>query len=115
MGLYGPSSIDRNRGVVTRFAPCSDIGGHSGGIRFAFATARMARPNGGTTMNQSTDVNSMMAIAQDHMRSSLNRARAQAEGRLRALSRLIKTKPVRSLGMAFVSGVVIARLLQKLG
>jgi len=66
-------------------------------------------------MTQSSDVNSMMAIAQDHMRSSLNRARTQAEGRLRSLSQLIKSKPFRSLGMAFVSGVVIARLLQKLG
>jgi hypothetical protein len=52
---------------------------------------------------------------EDRVRWSIDRARSQAERRIRTLSNLIIKKPIRSLGVAFVSGVVVARLLQKLG
>jgi ElaB/YqjD/DUF883 family membrane-anchored ribosome-binding protein len=52
---------------------------------------------------------------EDRVRWSIDRARDQAEQRIRKLSNLIINRPIRTLGVAFLSGVVIARLLQKLG
>jgi ElaB/YqjD/DUF883 family membrane-anchored ribosome-binding protein len=65
-------------------------------------------------MTQSSESNSLMEL-EDRMRWSIDRVRGQAEQRLRRLSNLIVNKPIRSLGVAFLSGVVLARLLQKLG
>lgn len=64
-------------------------------------------------MTQSSE--NMLAELQDRARGSLERIRGQMQGRLRGLSDLIVDKPIRSLGVAFLSGFVIARLLQKLG
>lgn len=66
-------------------------------------------------MNQFSESNSLSAMVEDRMRLSLDRMRAGLQDRLRTLSRVIVEKPFRSLGVAFLSGVVIARLFQKLG
>jgi hypothetical protein len=47
--------------------------------------------------------------------ASLDRMREQAEIRLRSLSDVVAKKPIWALGVAFLSGFVIARVLQKLG
>ncbi len=64
-------------------------------------------------MTQSSE--NMLAELQDRARGSLERVQGQMQRRLRGLSDIIVDKPVRSLGVAFLSGLVIARLLQKLG
>jgi hypothetical protein len=65
-------------------------------------------------MTQPSEANSLMEL-EDRVHWSIDRAREQAEQRIRKLSNLIINKPIRTLGVAFLSGVVIARLLQKLG
>jgi len=65
-------------------------------------------------MTQSSESNSLVEL-EDRVRWSIDRVRGQAEQRLRRLANLIVNKPIRSLGVAFLSGVVLARLLQKLG
>lgn len=49
-----------------------------------------------------------------NLRGSLTRVRDGAETRLRNLVRLLDRHPVGSLATAFLSGWVLARLLQKL-
>ncbi len=65
-------------------------------------------------MTQSSELSSLTEI-ESRVCSSLERFRDEAEGRLRSLSKMVVDKPVRSLGVAFLSGFIIARLLQKLG
>lgn len=65
-------------------------------------------------MTQSTETNSLMEL-EDRVRWSIDRVCGQAERRIRTLSNIIIKKPLRSMGVAFLSGVVVARLLQKLG
>jgi len=65
-------------------------------------------------MSHSSEMDSLTDF-QDPMRSSLEKARGQVERRVRGLATVIVNKPLRAMAVAFLSGVVIARLLQKLG
>lgn len=56
-----------------------------------------------------------MAELRDCAQGSFERVQAQMQQRLRGLSEMIVEKPIRSLCVAFLSGLVVARVLQKLG
>ncbi len=62
-------------------------------------------------MTQSSE----MAGIESRLCAALDRMREKVESRLRNLSDIIAKKPLRAVGVAFVSGFVIARALQKLG
>ncbi len=66
-------------------------------------------------MNQASDTINSLAAAENRVCESLSKARKDAEHGLRKLSRLIADKPIKSLSVAFVSGFLVARVLQKLG
>lgn len=62
---------------------------------------------------KSTERNSLSAL-EGRLRAPLEKAQAQAEKRLKKVSKLIVQRPAASLAVAFVVGFGLARLLQKI-